>query len=210
MHLRLIYFNFPFWRAEVSRLALHLAGIPFEDVRPSRDEFMTLKGSGKLPYGQLPVLEVDGQVLAQSGAIARFCGKLAGLYPNEDAMAAARVDELLETATDITAQFGPSMRVKDPDEKAAMRHKLGTEILPKWLGFLESRLQENDEKAFFVGPQMTIADLVIWRLNGWLTSGVLDGIPRDLLKDFPGLLAHFRRIDEQPAIADWMAQYNNG
>ena len=34
MHLKLIYFDFPFWRAEVSRLALHLGGVPFEDVRP--------------------------------------------------------------------------------------------------------------------------------------------------------------------------------
>ena len=81
------YFDFPFWRAEVSRLALILGDVrafhlflfvlvmfllfqvPFEDVRvKSLDEF---KASGKAPLGQAPVLEVDGKLIAQTGAIAR-------------------------------------------------------------------------------------------------------------------------------------------
>ena len=68
MTLKLVYFNIPFWRAETSRLALHLGGVPFEDVRPNREEFRQLKASGTLPYGQLPVLHIDGFVLAQSAA----------------------------------------------------------------------------------------------------------------------------------------------
>ena len=84
------YFDFPFWRAEVSRLALILGDVrverlilfsfvlmvfvlfqvPFEDVRvKSLDEF---KASGKAPFGQAPVLEVDGKLIAQTGAIARY------------------------------------------------------------------------------------------------------------------------------------------
>ena len=63
------YFDFPFWRAEVSRLSLILGNVPFEDVRiKSLDEF---KASGKAPFGQAPVLEVDGKLIAQTGAIAR-------------------------------------------------------------------------------------------------------------------------------------------
>ena len=36
-----------------------------------------------------PCLEVDGEVIAQSGAIIRYCGKLAGLYPEADLDAAS-------------------------------------------------------------------------------------------------------------------------
>ena len=44
--------------------------VPFEDVRvKSLDEF---KASGKAPFGQAPVLEVDGKLIAQTGAIARY------------------------------------------------------------------------------------------------------------------------------------------
>jgi len=39
MHLRLIHFDFLFWRAEESRIALSIAGIPFEDVCPDRTAF---------------------------------------------------------------------------------------------------------------------------------------------------------------------------
>ena len=31
--------------------------------------------------GQQPLLEVDGKPIAQTGAIARYCGKLSGHYP---------------------------------------------------------------------------------------------------------------------------------
>ena len=32
MNIRLIYFDMPFWRAEASRIALFLGGIPFDEV----------------------------------------------------------------------------------------------------------------------------------------------------------------------------------
>ena len=56
LKITLTYFDFPFWRAEASRLALHIGGVEFTDHRPGREEFMQLKTGGDLPYGQLPVL----------------------------------------------------------------------------------------------------------------------------------------------------------
>ena len=84
MELRLIYPDIPFWRAEASRLALFFGGIEFEDLRPSREEIAKMKTDGTFPFGQFPVLQVDGNTIAQTGAIARFCGKLSGLYPSKD------------------------------------------------------------------------------------------------------------------------------
>ena len=84
MKIRLIYFNIPFWRAEVSRIALYIGDIPFEDVRIKGDDFSYIKENGKMkdgtiiPFRQLPVIEVDGNIIAQTASIARFCGKLSG------------------------------------------------------------------------------------------------------------------------------------
>lgn len=50
--LKLTYFNIKA-RAEPTRLALHIAGIPFEDVRLKHEEWPALKGS--FPLGQVPV-----------------------------------------------------------------------------------------------------------------------------------------------------------
>ena len=81
------------------------------------------RSDGRLPFGQVPVLNVDGVTLAQTGAIARFCGKLRGLYPTDDPIAAARIDQLIDAATDITARMNTGSRT-DPDAKLAARKGL--------------------------------------------------------------------------------------
>ena len=55
--------------------------------------------AGKLPFGQLPVLEVEeGVYIAQSAAIMRYIGKKTGLYPS-DAVKAALVDSIIDEVT---------------------------------------------------------------------------------------------------------------
>jgi glutathione S-transferase len=206
MNIKLIYFDFPFWRAEVSRMALHIGGIPFDDVRPTGDEFRAMKNAGVLPYGQLPVLEVDGFRLGQTVAIARYCGKLSGLYPVDDDLHAARVDELLDTASQITGLLSETMREKDLEKRLALRAELASDTLLKWMTFLENRLIQNENSPMFVGAKMTVADLAVWRLLGWLTSGVLDGLPKTLLNGHPVLQAHSEHIASQPGVLDWMAK----
>ena len=66
LKLTFIYLNFPFWRAEVSRIALFLSGIEFENRVVLSDEFQRVKADGRLddgtviPHHQLPCLIVDG------------------------------------------------------------------------------------------------------------------------------------------------------
>ena len=207
MTLRLTYFDFPFWRAEASRLALHIGGVPFEDVRPSREEFRAIKAEGGYPYGQLPVLEVDGVVIAQSAAIAVYCGKLAGLYPQDDDLMAAKVDELLATANQMTYLVVPSMRERDPEKRRALRADLGEEILPQWLTQLEARLVSFGPGPFCVGQTLTVADLAIWRLLDWLTSGLLDGIPMTLLGPHARLKAVHSAVAARGDVQAWMKRY---
>jgi len=203
MKLKLIYPNIPFWRAEISRLALFFGGIEFEDSRPSREEITKMKSDGTLPFGQLPVLQVDGKTIAQTGAIARFCGKLSGLYPYENQFYAAKVDEVIDLATDITNQMRPSIREKDPKLRIEMRRELSEAILPRWLGFLEKLLEDNGNTGFFVGDSLTIADLAAWRLCGWISGGVIDGIPVKILVGFPRLLSHQKEINHLPKVIEW-------
>merc|ERR1711884_286715 len=73
------YFDMPFWRAEVSRLALHLGKVEFEDKKIK--DFKEFKESGIAPFGQAPLLEVDGKVVAQTGAIASTVAKLVVFIP---------------------------------------------------------------------------------------------------------------------------------
>ena len=138
MDLKIIYFDLPFWRAEVARLALFIADIKFDDYRINGEENSYLKENGKLkdgtliPFRQLPVLVINDQSIAQTGGIARICGKLSGMYP-EDMIEAGKVDQIIDTVTDINELLNPSMRENDQAKKKEMRAELTNHDLPKYL-----------------------------------------------------------------------------
>ena len=207
MTYRLIYFDFPFWRAEASRLALHIGGVEFEDVRPDGRTFRGQKSQGAYPYGQLPVLEVDGVQIAQSEAIAAFCGKLSGLYPEGDLLAQARVDELLATINQVSYLVSPSVRERDPEKKAALRELLAQETLPHWLGLIEARLVSFGVGPYILGEMLSVADLALWRFIDWLSSGILDGIPTTLLTPHIRLRALKDAVEGRDDVQAYMARY---
>ena len=77
--LKLTYFDFHGGRGEPARIALSIGGIAFEDDRVPPADWRRRKAD--TPFGALPVLEVDGQIVAQSNAINRYVGKLVGSLP---------------------------------------------------------------------------------------------------------------------------------
>ena len=46
MEIKLYYFKIPFWRAEVTRLALFIGDVPFKDYRVEGNEIDKLKETG--------------------------------------------------------------------------------------------------------------------------------------------------------------------
>ena len=209
MELKIIYFNFPFWRAEVARIPLYISNTKFEDKRISSEEFSYIKENGKMtdgtiiPFSQLPVLVIDGQSIAQTGAIARICGKISGFYP-DSLVEAGKVDQIIDTATDINMLMRPSMREQDPEKKKLMRQELSKNDLPKYFGFLENLLK--DENIWFAENRMTIADIAIWRLMGWLKSGVIDDIPQDITDDFNKLNRVYNEVNNNTDIKRWVSE----
>ncbi|MBT5344116.1 MAG: glutathione S-transferase, partial [Acidiferrobacteraceae bacterium] len=51
MELTFIYFDFPFWRAEVGKIALFMGGIDFENKIVDGEEFQRVKETGQLDDG---------------------------------------------------------------------------------------------------------------------------------------------------------------
>ena len=205
--IKIYYSHLPFWRAEVLRVSLFIKDIPFEDVRISREEFINLIKTGFLPNGkrspfhQLPVIEVDGEIIGQTGAIARYCGKVSNLYA-DDMLKAAKIDQIIDAATDITNVVSPTIREKDQEKKMEDRKVLVNKLLPRWFRYLENLLSEDDSTWFV--EKMTIADIAMWRLLGWLTSGIIDGIPTSVVDDFPKLKNIHHQVHTHPKVQEWM------
>jgi len=209
MKLKFIYVDTPFWRAEVGRIALFMGDIKFDDVRIKREDFSTAKETGTLsdgtvlPFHQIPCLVVDDVSIAQTGAIARFCGKLSGLYPTHDDANAAKIDDFIDFATDLTVMIDNTPNKKDEEKKRKARRDLATGPLKRKLSMLEKNISSDSE--WLVTSNISIADVAIWRLLGWLSSGILDGMPTDLLSGFPKIRKLCLAVDKHPKIQKWIS-----
>ena len=62
-----------------------------------------------LPYGQLPILEYNGEVLCQSITIARFLAKEFGLA-GDTSLESAQADEVVDSITDIFDVIAQTIR----------------------------------------------------------------------------------------------------
>ena len=195
--LRLRYFPFP-GRAAPIRDALRIGGVAFDDVHVPPDRFRELKAAGELPFGSLPVLDVEtpGGIVsaAQSNAILRFAGRRAGLYPMDDPVRALKVDEALDLGEDLYRVIGPSIDEQDAERRIAMRKILAQETLPRWAGFLERLLVANGRTGFVVGDSLSVADLKLYWVTDKLTNGTLDGIPKSLLDGFATVTAGRKNV----------------
>ncbi|KAK6024243.1 glutathione S-transferase protein [Ostertagia ostertagi] len=101
VHYKLTYFDGR-GLAEIIRQILVVGGSDFEDVRYSFEEFP--KHKEELPFGQVPVLEVDGKQLAQSHAIARYLARSFGLA-GKSAWEEAIVDSIADLCKDYTREY---------------------------------------------------------------------------------------------------------
>ena len=210
MELTFIYFGIPFWRAEVGKIALFVGGIEFENRTITGEEFQRVKENGHLddgtiiPFHQFPCLIVDGVSIAQTGGIARFCGKLSGMYPKANDILAAQIDQYLDIATDITALVSSTGSEEDNEKRRTIRQEMCSGVLGRKLQILNKNIA--DDSNWVLGSSMGLADIAIWRLMGWLSSGMLDGIPTNLLTGYPKISRVCSAVDVHPKIQEWVNQ----
>lgn len=147
--LKLYYFDIHGLGARI-RLAAAVGGVPLEDYRfASRDEFAALKANGTLPFGQVPLLEVDGGAarLAQSAAILRYVCTLGGLHPVGDPLRCAAIDAALDAEKDAFAAYTvlkyrdrSGLAFLDPATVATADANLNADVVPRHLKHLEALL----------------------------------------------------------------------
>ena len=199
---KLVYFDIDGARGEAARLAMVIGGVPFEDDRVKFADWPGLKPS--TPFGALPVLELDGQTVAQSNGINRYVGKLAGLYPG-DAWQAAICDEVMDAVEEIATRAWNTTSLPAA-EKTAQRENLAAGALSQSLDRLQRRLVAQGGQ-YFADGRLTVADLKVFVWIRHLRSGQLDHVPVDLPdRVAPRLIEHYDRVKEHPAIKAYYAE----
>lgn len=198
---RLTYFDFAGSRGEECRIALHLAGVDFDDERIQSADWPALKAS--VPFGALPVLQIpDKPLLAQSNAILVFIGRQHGLHPL-DAFEAARHEALMCAAEELRHSISPVLRIADPELKRAAREALAAKELTTWGSQIELQLGEGP---FVAGPSIQVADIKLYMMVRWLTAGTLDHVPGSVLDHCPKLMRLYRAVAEHPGVKAWLAK----
>lgn len=198
---RLTYFDLAASRGEECRIALHLAGVDFEDVRIKSADWHAMRDA--TPFGSLPILEIPGKPpLAQSNAILVLIGRQHRLHP-ADNFEAARHEALMCAVEDLRQSIGPTMRITDPEQKRKSREALAANELKTWGAQMERQVGNGP---FVGGAELQVVDLKLYMVVRWLTSGTLDHIPTTVLDHCPNLLRIYRAVGEHPGVKSWLAK----
>lgn len=161
------------------------------------------------PLGRIPVLEDDGNIIADSAVIAAYIDKQhphKPLYPSDAREYAETLwfekfgdYELAPVATFTIFRQRLVMKLigRETDE-AAVQKALNSK-LPSLLNYLETTLKGRD---FLVGDQLTIADIAVatqW-VNMALGEETLDA------NRWPSCHAHFERVKSLTCMGDLEAK----
>jgi len=199
--LKVTYFDFPGSRGEEVRLALVIAGVEFQDNRIAMPDWPALKPT--TPWGSLPLLELDGRApLGQSNAILSYIGRTYDLLPS-DPWEAALHEALLAAGEELRGIVVPVLRMKDKDASIAARKQLARDDLPTWGAFVEAQLGDGP---FVAGEQISVADIKLYMLSKWFSSGGVDHVPTDVFAHCPKLLSVERAVREHPKVVEWYAR----
>ena len=194
--IKLVYFDFNFWRVDILRLSLGYSGIPYEYKRIKRQEWQ--KEKQNFPFGQLPIMIIENKQYGQTHSLARFCAIQSKLY-DDNKLKALVIDQVLDWANEITNKIAPSiraaMRDKDLKKSKRLREEFIENDLLIWFSYLEKLFDQNSMNKKFFNDKFSIADIVAWRVIYWFYCGRLDQIDNKFLNKFPSIQNFFNQMN---------------
>jgi glutathione S-transferase len=194
---KLTYFDAPVSRGEECRLALHLAGVDFEDVRINSAAWPAMKE--QTPYGGVPVLELPGHPpLAHSNAILVLIGRRHGLHPADD-FEAAQHEGMMQHVEDLRCVVSPTIRMGEAEKKTA-REAIVAGYLPAWARSAEKNIKGTP---FFGGAKLNVVDLKIHMAVRWFIGGKVDHIPATIFSGCPKLTGVHDAVRDHAGVKSW-------
>jgi len=172
------------------RWALEEAGIPYRTRLLEQGDQDTPDYRAQQPFGQVPVLEENGETLFESGAIVLHIGERSEALLPTDMAARARATQWLIAALNSIEPFAMQVATIDifaqGEEWARLRRPGAVEFLQRRLTGLSNAL---GDKPYLDGDRFTAGDLMM--------TTVLR-IKEEISGEFPNLKAYVARCTSRP------------
>jgi glutathione S-transferase len=152
------------------------------------------------PFHQVPVIDDDGFVVAESAAIVLYLAEKAGKLIPKDFQGRTRVVQWCFAATSTVAptfQDLDLLGIFDEKKAAPALHKGVHDLANRWLSDVERRLEGRE---WIACDELTAADLMM--------AGVLRYIRKsDLMAPYANVTAYYARCFARPAWQRTLAMY---
>jgi glutathione S-transferase len=197
---------FPAGRGETKDLraqwALEETGLPYRvhALDHSAGELDGEAYSRISPFRQVPVIEDDGFVVAESAAVVLYIAEKAGKLIPSDVQGRTRVVQWCFAAVSTVEPTLVCLDLIEIFDSGKTARKVTAEVRKlagRWLGDVERRL---DGREWIACADFTVADIMM--------ACVLRGIRKtDLMEPFPRVKAYYERCQARPAWQRTLALY---
>ena len=155
------------------------------------------------PFRQVPTIDDDGYVLAESGAILLYLAEKSGKLIPRDLQARAQVYRWLITALNYIEPFALPILFADM-QGDANPHLKGlrpwhVDILARFLPEIDDRLAKQP---FLVGEDFTVADIIF-------TCVLRELRKNEVLDAYPTVQAYRQRCEARPAFVKMLNAYED-
>jgi len=202
-HVELTYFDTR-GLAEVIRLLLSFLDVDYAEKNiSSREEWLALKPS--LPYGQVPLLTVNGKRMVQRKAIEKYICTKHHLY-GKDADEAYEIDSINESVADFTNAL-PMRDILSEDPSAEEKASAFEKSSMKWyLNIWNEMLTKRSPHTHLVGDGITYADITLFSALRTFRQ-----IPRfsHSLDEYFSLVKFYDHVATQPTIAKYLTSHKS-
>ncbi|HKE19333.1 MAG TPA: glutathione S-transferase family protein [Kofleriaceae bacterium] len=144
------------------------------------------------PFHQVPVIEDDGFIVAESAAIVLYLAEKAGKLIPGDVQGRTRVVQWCLAAVSTVAPTITSLELIEIFESGEAAHNLKVEvrkIADRWFADVERRLEGRE---WIACADFTVADIMM--------ASVMRGVRQtDLMDPFPRIKAYYERCHRRPA-----------
>ncbi|XP_070217540.1 LOW QUALITY PROTEIN: glutathione S-transferase A4-like [Bos mutus] len=186
-------------RMESIRWLLAAAGVEFEEeFLETREQYEKLQKDGRLLFGQVPLVEIDGMELTQTRAILSYLAAKYNLH-GKDLKETVRIDMYADGTLDLMLMVALAA-FKPPEEKEESLALAVKKAKTRYFPVFEKILKDHGED-FLVGNKFSGRQTDRQLLEAILTMEELDA---SVLSDFPLLKEFKTRFSNIPTIKKFL------